>query len=409
MHEDGSSYICADCASRYYTRCRECGRYFIPNGSSKCHRCSNDVYTKDINSYGTKPIPVFKNIEDSSNESEKNKRYYGLEMEFNYTDPHRVRMKAKKLYNNKYLYNKADSSIYSGVEVVTSPLDKGSVEYVLNNFEKSFEYIRNNENYTHNAGIHIHVNRKSIHPMVRYKLFMLLNNKMSIKDKNMLYYLSGRVMKENLSLGKIEVDDHYYTAGKGTINYKKSSDRYQAINVNNYNTFEFRLFKSIADKDTILSYVELVDTMVDFCGETGVKNITIANYIIYLKNKCRNNIILDKIKYFEEKFGEFKNESILVDTTKLKELLARIKWYQYYKLLSVAELSSSSNSTSELVDSLTDVATRLLNGESVGKLDFKIFSNNTTSRSSIVKDMIEELRKNLVNKIIKRKENKKCA
>ena len=226
------------------------------------------------------------------------------------------------------------------MEVVTSPMDRRSVNYLLDNMEPIFDYVKNDSAYRYNAGVHIHVTKETISIPDRYKLGMLLNNNDSIsnnKDKQMMLYLSGRI----LSLDKVNsIDDHYYQMANTDSLKGQSTGHSVALNTKNSHTFEFRIFKSSADKDVIKSYVELVDKMMEFCHVTGISRITISNFIDWLKLNTKNKIILGRITEFEDTIGKInkRNRIFYLD---VNSLLRGIRWEEYPAL--IQSLNNNSN------------------------------------------------------------------
>ena len=335
-------FICDDCFTSYnLTRCSVCGELILKT-KQRCNECENKIYTNHINPYVTKPVGVFKNFRSDNTKQIKGVRYYGIEMEFNCCDSRKVWSEGDKnrLYTDKWLYNKSDSSITSGVEVVTSPMDRRSVNYLLDNMEPIFDYVKNDSAYRYNAGVHIHVTKETISIPDRYKLGMLLNNNDSIsnnKDKQMMLYLSGRI----LSLDKVNsIDDHYYQMANTDSLKGQSTGHSVALNTKNSHTFEFRIFKSSADKDVIKSYVELVDKMMEFCHVTGISRITIGNFIDWLKLNTKNKIILGRITEFEDTIGKInkRNRIFYLD---VNSLLRGIRWEEYPAL--IQSLNNNSN------------------------------------------------------------------
>lgn len=392
--------ICVDCIREFYTMCSSCGRYFRVNGKRVCRKCESIVYLNTINSYGTKPSPVFKNHNSDIETEIKGKRYYGIEMEFNNTSPEEVQKKSIDLYRKKYLYNKRDGSISSGVEVVTSPLDRKSIVYMLDGFKDSLEYISKRD-YKNNAGIHIHVNKKSISPITRYKIYMLLNNYATINETNIIYFLSGRYRYFNvIPDDSVGLSDSYYRLGKSKHkSYKKDSDRYQALNVKNKSTFEFRLFKASSSKEEILSYVDMVDSIIDFCDESGIKDMRVSNFILYLKSKSKNKILLDKIKLFEDKFGKFEMASTILDKTKLINLISKFKWYEYYKILT--RVSIPSKLTQANIDTIYNSIKLVLENKSSMKMSYYTFCVNSTNSCGLAYDLNKELKSKIIEKFLK--------
>ena len=70
-------FICKKCfkiAKRTCNKCLICGTY-TNNENMICDNCTSGVYVKNINSYGTKPKPVFKNYKYDK-DIPLGKRYY---------------------------------------------------------------------------------------------------------------------------------------------------------------------------------------------------------------------------------------------------------------------------------------------------------------------------------------------
>lgn len=392
--------ICVDCIREFYTSCASCGRYFRINGKTVCRECESVVYLNTINSYNTKPYPVFKNYNSDIETEIKGKRYYGIEMEFNNVSPKEIQKKSIDLYRKKYLYNKRDGSIPSGVEVVTSPLDRKSIVYILDGFKYSLEYISKRD-YKNNAGVHIHVNKKSISPITRYKIYMLLNNQATHKEINIMYYLSGRYSDIGfIPDGCVGAPDRYYKLGESKYkSYKKDNDRYQALNVKNKTTFEFRLFKASSSKEEILSYVDMVDSIIDFCDVNGIKDMRVSNFILYLKSKSKNKILLDKIKLFEDKFGAFEKSTTIVDKTKMINLISKFKWYEYYKILT--RISIPTKITQTNIDELCGEIKLILENKSSIKMSYYTFCVNTNNRFGLAYDLNKELKSKIIEKFFK--------
>lgn len=385
-------YICPECFYRYYKSCEVCGKLFEWNSvnQSICDKCDSKVYERPINNYSTKPRPRFINYDTESRE-DLGRRYYGLEMEFSYVGYDNIYHIAKELYDDKIIYNKSDSSLRSGVEIVTNPLDKKSIVRFLERMDGAFKFISQQCDYKSNAGIHIHVNKRSIEPIDRYKLNILLNMTSTLVEKSMLLYLSGR--KEDTSID-ITGSDYCTVGSTQKWNYKSSFlDRHIALNVKPKDTFEFRIFKTSTDKDTIMSYVDMVDSMVEFCHNNGLNDINLSNYFIYLKSTTKNKILLDKLLKFENDNSRFKKIKNIIASTNIKEMIKnKMKWYEYYKLLSYIS-TLHFNNTRELYNG---IITYLENKDVVPYPLHRI-----TVRCEISYWLMKEYRAELINKIMK--------
>lgn len=327
------------CCCSILRRCG-CGR-LIKKDKPRCNDCEERIYSNHINGYCTKPVGVFKNYKLDTTKPINHTRYYGIEMEYNNCDYHIVwdRGERKKLYTDKWLYNKTDSSIRNGVEIVTSPMDRKSVNKLLDNMVNIFEYVKECSEHTNNAGIHIHVTRKSISIPDVYKIAMLLNNSEYVDEysKRLLYYLSGRLPEPSL---ETTFSYSYCSVANNDRLRSMSTGHNVAFNTYNHNTLEFRIFKSTADVEVIKSYVELVDKIIEFCHTHGIRSITINNFIMWLKDNTKNKIILNRIKEFEDALGEVGAVSRNFSYN-IYELIRGIKWYAYPRL--IYSLNDNSN------------------------------------------------------------------
>lgn len=330
--EDGD-IICSSCARNHYVKCGTCSNY-IPMSEFRhvCKVCDEVVYTKPINNYSLKPIPRFKGKKFSSNSTG---RYFGLEMEFNRVTPESAFLIFKDLYKDKWLYNKHDGSISSGVEIVTNPLDMYNVKQLLDKMSTGLEAISKTRGFKDNAGIHIHVNRQSIDPIDVYKLGYLLNYRSSDYEKRIIYYISGRNSKSTTR----EACYHYCKVGnmpsKKTVNVTR--DRYQALNLSNRDTIEFRIFNATADPKQIEMYVDFANDMIEYCHSHGLKDINITSFIAWeMDRKDTNHLIKQKIKNFFKYNGVVKaienvykvDINILkgVHVSKYKDIIENLKY-----------------------------------------------------------------------------------
>jgi len=382
---------------KYLTRCRECNSLMVKpkDNIPRCPECEERIYKNTINSYGTKPRAVFKTNNKDSN-IEMGCRYYGLELEYNNTDRCKVYNLGEELYTSKYIYNKSDGSISSGVEVVTSPCDKKSLKYLLEKMEdKMFPYIRERQ-YTMNAGVHIHVNKKSIDVIDRYKLCILLNTGQTQKEKYMIFYLSGRTKSSK----DFSSQFRYCDIGATDRLFSNLEGHSYALNTANRHTYEFRIFRASADKEMILSYVEMVDTMIEFCHTHGVKDIRISTYIKWLKTHTDNKILLRKIQTFEKSNGVFDDSMCIATNEEVLKRLKGIHWSDYSQLIPYIEKLSSNKK----------ILSEIENFKSHGN---KRYSKDSEKDSGIVTAVKETSRKCMISLILKevdkRKGKVKCA
>lgn len=394
MTTDTGERICIKCYTIFnYTSCR-CGRVFLPEeGKERCDICESDIYIHSCNDYSTKPRTEFKFYNkdrvECSYKNQPKRRYYGLEMEYSYVDPEQVKLANSKLYNDRFLYNKRDGSLYGGVEIVTAPMDIDTIKkYFINEMEDIFDYIATvdeEDDTQRNAGVHIHVNKNSIPPMDLYKVHALLNLHCTDDERKVLYYLCGRSDIYG------SCDDHYFQIGaSNSFSYTNNDRRHIALNTRNSNTFEFRLFKSTYDGAELLSYIELVEKLLEFANTHGMVDMRISNFILWLKDYTKNKVLSDKLnKVFT--IYKLNSSRIIVNSKDMIINLKGINYKEYPRLISYIE----------------DRGVRNL--DRINRSDFSYYSNwgSGEPKSCISKKLLEVYKKVLISKIMK--EVKRCA
>ena len=406
--DEYDNIICRDCATSKYHNCRDCSK-LIKKTKKYCDRCNGEIYRNGINSYSTKPDSIFKNYK-LDNDKDMNRVYYGMELEISYLNPFMAKGLFKDLYKNKFMYNKSDSSLTEGVEIVTSPCDMRSVKYLLSKMKPGLEWLKLFENdYCRNAGIHIHVSKKMISPFDMIKLHKLLNSYtiQSADDKKAILYLSGRITNLDLRLDEDGVS-HYCRIGNCNKDITEMysmkcvdmQDRYQAVNMQNNHTIEFRLFKTTLDADRILSYFEVVNTMIKYVNTTGIDDISVCNYIDYLSKNTDNKILLGLISNINNKLslkhiGCSNVRSIIYD--KLKN----VNWRKYDNLRKYQDTKLNNYYLAENID-------RMLEGTCPHTPRFILDNDNEPIKiNPIISTLLDTYKKVLISKLLRG--TKKCV
>lgn len=394
MTEDGD-VICDVCARTKYNKCSNCGNY-IPYTCQRsiCKECDEVVYKRRLNPYSTKPIPRFQ----SKYGFVRGERYFGMEFEVSNISPESCYVLFNDLYKDKLIYNKSDSSLHGGTEIVTNPCDRKSMNKLLSRMKDGLEIIKSQKGYKDNAGIHIHVTRKSISPIDVYKLSYLFNYNMDSVFKRALYYITGRNSTSTV------LQDGYHYCQIGAINNKKelkhNENRYCAINLLNSDTIEFRMFKTEADIDIIKSYFDFVEDSLEYIHTHGLRYINAQSFLAWLKTNSRSDIIKRRIKNFEKHNQVFEIKGNVYAIS--RDLLKGIHVDMYKNLLK--DLRSCSS---------IDTAIRVIEAYKENKDDkdyeYAIGGCSTSFGDSleIVKMLDKTLKAVYINKILK--EVKECA
>lgn len=284
---DNGEWICQDCMRNKCSYCYECGSYHLRWNTCSCQ--INNYSGKRVLSYGTKPPLKF-----FSKKNRQLPRYYGMEFEMSNINPSLLKRIFAYQYAEGMMYNKADGSLHSGVEVVTQPMDREFMDDFITGLADGIDSIKENcSDTSRNAGIHIHINR-NLPKEVEHKLHLLFNYCFDIRNIPYLALLVGRrksLTTRNNNMG-------YCTCGMG--NMKEQAGRHEAVNFKNESTIEFRMFKSTLDINQIKSYFDIVDLSIEFCCKTPISFVNINNFLLYIKKNSNNKVLLKKIKTIEK-------------------------------------------------------------------------------------------------------------
>lgn len=310
----GDFYVCSDCLRRF-TQCDSCNEYFTDsriwasddNGAICrtcrpnyfiCEDCEQIFHIDDMEEYGGELLcgECYPNhsqhggglIHDYSYKPDV--RFldgcsgYGLELEIdkgNDCEETAESLLAAANDRREHIYIKHDGSLCDGMEIVSHV---GSVDYHANSFpwaEISEIAIRNGfrSHDTETCGLHIHASR-SLFGNTRTQQDLTIAKVMLIIERYWNEYVVpfSRRAPEKLQAWAnkpganiLPSDDEYTVIEKGRNEYEKG--RYQAVNLQNYYTVEFRLFRGTLRRNTIIASIQWVDTLIKTAKKTELANI----------------------------------------------------------------------------------------------------------------------------------------
>lgn len=272
---NGDFYVCDRCRDNYtYVECCDTliqDAYY--SDEDDCYYCE-EHYCEDRDIYD---YHGFSDWRKHTLENENPPYCIGFELEIENT---------QRSYDNDYLARFAknnypvicsrDGSIDYGFEIVSHPL---SYNYIVENQDKlkyMLEELSIRGCESHNpgtCGLHFHVTHphnddiidRIILIMETYKQELITySRRTSSQIENWCKFLSD--IKEGEDCKSL------YFIKKN----KETSTRYMALNLTNYNTIEFRLFRGTLNFDTFMASVELVNNIMTLCSnlEIPIEEIT---------------------------------------------------------------------------------------------------------------------------------------
>ena len=311
VHSDESTCLCYRCFENYYTRCEECDSIIHNDDAYEyddcyyCHECYQNIRRNaSIHEYGYKPTPIF--YGDSN-------RYFGVELEIDGAgkdDDYADEILDIANSDDDCIYIKSDSSLDDGKEIVTHPM---SLEYHKDfcwcSVMKKAVYLGYRSHQTSTCGLHIHVNRDSLG---------LDRDEQDEVIGRILYFVEhhwNEMLKfsrrSEYAMNRWAARYGYENSPKAIMDKaKKNYGRYVAINLCNYHTIEFRLFRGTLKYNTFIATLELVnkicelavlmddDEIAKLSWSEFVAGINEPELIQYLKE--RNLYINEKVTTEEE-------------------------------------------------------------------------------------------------------------
>ena len=261
---DSHTTLCENCYETYYTHCNDCDRIIYREGAcyyddypycQSCYdRCSDERSIKD---YGYKPEPIFYG---------NGNRFFGVELEVDDAgedeDNAYTVIRTANRNGNEHIYCKHDGSLDDGFEIVPHPM---TLDYHLNKmpWKKVLSELRSMSYCSHSTGscgLHVHVNRSTFGDTTEkqeacigrvlyfFEKFWAELLKFSRRTNGQLERWAARYgYKDNPK----EMLDH---AKKGCCN-----GRYSCINLQNYYTIEFRIFRGTLKYNTLIATLQLVN------------------------------------------------------------------------------------------------------------------------------------------------------
>ena len=261
-------YLCNSCYE-CEIECSDCGIDYL---ESEGHTC-DDPYEEDngsryIHSYGYKPSPRF--FGDTL-------YHLGLELEVEAKDGD-YNWGAEYVYNQVHdrAYLKYDGSLSNGFEIVSHP-------HSLEEFQKEFPWHMLDELKTNgfrswntsSCGIHVHVSRAAFKDDAHQIKF----TKLIYDNQRQVERLAGR----KSSYAK------FNDKGKVVRKVKfgnQSDGRYSAVNNENENTLEVRVFRGSLRKERVLSALEFTHAAVEYTKTLKMvakdKPLSWARFIAYV-------------------------------------------------------------------------------------------------------------------------------
>ena len=288
---DDYTTLCSHCYHNHYTRCSCCDALlheddaYHLDGYDYCSECYHDEVDKsrNIHDYGYKPEPIFYGKYERGDTT----RFFGVELEIDGAgkdDDNAEQILDLANKNEEHIYIKCDGSLDDGMELVTHPM---TMEYHMN--DMCWEDIMHKaislgyrSHQTSTCGLHIHVNRDSLGENHEEQDEVISRILYFVEHHwNELLKFSRR---SEYSMNRWAARYGYEHSPKAILDKAKKGNngRYAAINLMNYTTIEFRLFRGTLKYNTLVAALQLVNRICDmavYSSDDGIAKVSWSDFV----------------------------------------------------------------------------------------------------------------------------------
>lgn len=258
----GDSVYCDSCYDNYCYYCEDCDESFENDYPCGCKE-KNDL----IHDYRYKPDPIY------FRDREKKSLFAGFELEIENGDSDTAQYLSD---NFDFIYLKQDGSLDNGFEIVSHPLTWNWVKKNRAELSKMLS-IKNRGCRSYNTetcGIHVHLTKKFFSELQIFKMFKFFK-----EEKNFILLLSQRKIENLNRWSAIESENEQilkYSKGK------YNDTRYTAINLQNSNTIEFRIFRGTLHFESFMKNLEFVFSFADYIRQCSIGDVNLKSYLKYV-------------------------------------------------------------------------------------------------------------------------------
>lgn len=296
---DDNITLCQSCYESSYCTCDDCSEvmhnnnaHFCDNGTY-CQYCYDENHSSNIHEYSYEP---YLNFQSSDKDDESRLAYLGFELEAGgVTSLERNSIADEISDDEETFYLKEDGSIPDyGFELVSHPITlkkhkELDWEIILN--AMSSAGMKSHDLGEESCGLHVHVSRNYLSP---YK-WLLID-----------WFISK--YQSNFELIARRKETHWARFKKSNglpvkeVYGKSSGTRYQAVNFENSNTVEFRLFRGTLKYTTFMATLEIVDALVHWAAQLSISDIlstgdAFENFTLFIQS---NTLYENALNYLKE-------------------------------------------------------------------------------------------------------------
>lgn len=282
--------VCNNCVQRIYIHCHSCHRLItsydaeLLNGHQFCKECYAKCAREEMKPTISRAIYGYHDHHDLlplkfSMPNEENVPFFGIELEvdcksnISYSHLHEIAFNISEVMPEYFVYFENDGSLNYGFENITNPATLAYHENIETNYRRMFAIIRRahlRSHQTSTCGLHVHFNRDFFEENEEEACVARLLYLVEKFWDNIVIFSRRTNRTLNRWAGKYE--ENYNNVAKDWKN-GYHLDRYKAVNLNNKNTIEFRMFRGTLKWNTFIATIQLCNNMVVYAKYHTIADI----------------------------------------------------------------------------------------------------------------------------------------
>ncbi len=301
--------LCRRCYENHYTHCYNCDILLLNDdtyeydGEYYCAECHYDLCNDSgsIKDYNYKPEPIF--YGDTN-------RYFGVELEIDIGG--KTPENADELLhignrNAECIYIKSDGSLNDGMEIVTHPMTlEYHKHYQWKEIMRKAVMLGYRSHQTSTCGLHIHVNRSSLGDC---------HEKQEEVISRILYFVEqhwNELLKfsrrSEATMNRWAARYGYENTPKAILDKAKKNccGRYAAVNLCNYHTIEFRMFRGTLKFNTMIAALQLVNEICNaafLMSDEEIQKLSWSEFVSKLEEPELIQYLKERNLYINEKIN----------------------------------------------------------------------------------------------------------
>ena len=238
-----------------FVACSECGTTHRRNAlfNGVCGNCLGyDPSNAVIRNYSDRATTYFQFKVGKYRKVFKNPPMLGIELEYESSDRDVAVIKTAMLLSKHAIF-KRDGSVHTGFEIVTAP---ATLDIHREEMQKFFAKFPDELEPKNSCGMHVHISRNAFNKLAEGKLIEFMNRE---DNKEFIKKIAGRWSDQYAN------NDVSRTITYAWNNGSTGGARYNALNLNNRDTLEFRIFASTKDWDEFIMRLEFCEAVSAYC------------------------------------------------------------------------------------------------------------------------------------------------